>query len=64
MLRGVVRRAGKSSAAVDNEYRIFAEKCQSLHEHVENRYGVSLNPREIDNLLLYVHEHDLNIWPS
>ena len=61
MLSGVLKRAGRSSARVDNEYRKFSEKCLSLHQHVETKYGVSLNPREIDNLLLYVHEKNLTI---
>lgn len=48
----VVRRAGRSSVQADNEYRKFAEKCLSLQRHIEEQYGISLTPRELDNLLL------------
>ena len=61
MLSGVLKRAGNSSGEFDNEYRKFSEKCLSLQEHVESKYDVSLNPREIDNLLLYVYEKNLTI---
>jgi len=61
MLSGAIKRAGRSSGGVDNEYRKFSEKCLSLHQHVKSNYGASLNPREIDNLLLYVHERNLTI---
>lgn len=52
----VVRRAGRSGAKTDtqadNEYRKFAEKCFSLQQHIEQKFGVTLSPRELDNLLL------------
>ena len=40
----------------DSEYRKFAERCLSLQQLVERQYGVSLSPRELDNVLLQVHE--------
>jgi len=60
-LGGILPRAGKSGAPVDNEYRKFAEKCLSLQRHIENKYNILLSPREIDNLLLYVQEQNLTL---
>lgn len=54
-LGSVVGRVGRGVATADNEYRKFAEKCLSLQQHIESELSVSLTPREIDNLLLYVH---------
>jgi hypothetical protein len=36
----------------DNEYRKFAEKCAALQSLVRQNLGVSLTPRQLDNLLL------------
>jgi hypothetical protein len=36
----------------DNEYRKFAEKCAALQSLVRQHLGVSLAPRQLDNLLL------------
>lgn len=36
----------------DNEYRKFAEKCGALRSIVRHEFGVSLQPRQLDNLLL------------
>ena len=36
----------------DNEYRKFAEKCGALRCLVKEQFGVSLRPRQLDNLLL------------
>lgn len=60
LLRGVVCRAGRGVPETDNEYRKFAEKCLSLQQLAEEKYGVSLSPRELDNLLLQVHEQKPN----
>lgn len=54
-LSSVVGRVGRASAPADNEYRKFAEKCLALQQHIESKFGVTLTPREIDNLLLHVH---------
>lgn len=54
-LASVVGRAGRANTPADNEYRRFAEKCLALQEHIESEFGICLTPREIDNLLLYVH---------
>jgi hypothetical protein len=54
---GVVGRAGRADTPTpaDNEDRKFAKKCLALQQYVESELGVQLIPREIDNLLLYVH---------
>jgi len=57
-LGSTVCRAGKSSLKVDNEYRKFSEKCISLQRHIEDKYAINLSPRELDNLLLHVHERE------
>lgn len=36
----------------DNEYRKFAEKCAALRSIARQEFGVSLRPRQLDNLLL------------
>lgn len=54
-LSSVVGRAGKADTPADNEYRKFAVKCLALQQHIESELGVRLTPREIDNLLLYIH---------
>jgi hypothetical protein len=55
ILKSIVGRARRSDTAADGEYRKFAEKCCLLHQHLIERYGTDLTPREIDNLLLYLH---------
>ncbi len=49
-------RASRTGLQADGEYRKFCEKCFALQQHIEDRYRVSLTPRELDNLLLYVQE--------
>ncbi|MFZ1492656.1 MAG: hypothetical protein WAU60_04495 [Candidatus Competibacter denitrificans] len=61
LLGGLVRRASRITIEADKEYRKFAEKCLLLQEHVEEQYGVSLSPRELDNLLLQVQEQKPNL---
>jgi len=61
LLGGLVCRAGKGAAEADNEYRNFAEKCLLRQQYVDEQYGVSLSPRELDNLLLQVHEQKPNL---
>jgi hypothetical protein len=51
----------RSQPNVDNDYRKLAEKCRDLQQHVQDKYGISLNPREIDSLLLYVSEQKFNL---
>jgi hypothetical protein len=59
----ILCRVGKSSAQADNEYRKFAEKCLSLQLRIEEKYGESLSPRELDNLLLQVHDKKPYLTP-
>ena len=51
----IVGRASRTKGAGDNEYRKFVEKCRSLKQFVQREHGISLTPRELDNLLLSVH---------
>jgi hypothetical protein len=44
--------ASRSSGDGDNEYRKFAEKCDSLRKECYKRFSLDLSPRQIDNLLL------------
>ncbi|MDP2432364.1 MAG: hypothetical protein Q8O33_10045 [Pseudomonadota bacterium] len=52
---GRAGRAGRAGLQADNEYRKFAEKCLALQQRIESALGIRLTPREIDNLLLFVH---------
>lgn len=54
-LSGIVGRAASGTGDVDNEYRKFANKCLRLQQHVLEKHGVALTPRQIDNLLLAMH---------
>lgn len=54
-LSSVVGHAWSAGGSADNEYRKFAEKCLALQQYIESEFAVCLTPREIDNLLLYVH---------
>ena len=54
-LSSPVGRATKKSEESDNEYRKLVEKCLRLQSFIQNEFNVSLTPREIDKLLLFVH---------
>lgn len=51
-----VGRSDTCTVETDNEYRKFAKKCLWLQHQAEQQCGVSLSPRELDNLLLQVYE--------
>src|SRR5471032_964744 len=51
----IVPRASHTEGSGDNEYRKFAEKCTYLAQICEQTFGLSLLPRQVDNLLLAVH---------
>jgi hypothetical protein len=60
-LRAVSNVVGRASASEsrkssDATYWTFASKCLCLRRHVETEYGVTLAPRQLDNLLLLLHE--------
>ena len=60
-LRAVAEIVGRATAIrtshmEDDAYRKFASKCLRLRQHVKFECGVSLGPRELDNLLLLLHE--------
>jgi hypothetical protein len=52
----VLPRATKLTGQGDDEYRKFAEKANSLARLCEDKFGLSLSPRQLDNLLLKVNE--------
>lgn len=53
----ITGRASKTTDALaDNEYRKFSEKCLALRSHIKEKFGQSLKPREIDNLLLFAEK--------
>ncbi len=52
----VLPRATRSNGNGDNEYRKFVEKATSLVQLCERDYGLSMLPRQLDNLLLRVNE--------
>lgn len=61
-LREIVGRAsrrssGKADSGGDNEYRKLYVKSLRLRDHIETEYDRRLCPREIDDLLLWVHAH-------
>jgi hypothetical protein len=49
-------KADHTSPRGDDVYRKFASKCLRLRQHVKSEYSVALGPRELDNLLLLLHE--------
>ena len=53
-LATVVGRATQMNTQADREYKKFAAKCLRLQRHISNEFGVSLSPRQIDNLLLEI----------
>lgn len=60
-LRAVSRIVGRGRADTrtsksDDAYYRFASKCLSLRQHVKTEHGASLTPRQLDNLLLLLHE--------
>lgn len=57
----VLPRASRSEGNGDNEYRKFAEKATALVELCYREYGLSMRPRQIDNLLLKVNERRLTL---
>ena len=52
----VLPSASRSKGNGDNEYRKFAEKATALVQLCEREYGLSMLPRQVDNLLLEVNE--------
>lgn len=44
------------NANIDEEYGVFFLKCWHLQKQINEEHGVSLTPREIDNLLISVEE--------
>lgn len=61
LLSPVVGRASNRNVDADNEYRKFAEKCLRLQKYIKDEFKVRLTPRELDNLLLYVHAKNANL---
>ena len=60
-LRAVSNIVGRAKAAAcasrgDGTYQKFANKCLRLRQHVKTECGVTLDPRQLDNLLLLLHE--------
>lgn len=54
----ITGRASRSTGEVeDNEYRKFLEKCLVLRSFINKEHGVTLTPRQIDNLLLYADKN-------
>lgn len=49
-------KAGHRSRTGDDTYWKFASKCLRLRQYVKSEYGVAFGPRELDNLLLLLHE--------
>jgi len=52
LLPGTARTDGRG----DHEYRKFAGKCAALVTFCEKEFGLHLLPRQLDNLLLRVHQ--------
>lgn len=53
-LSHLIPRASRTLGEGDNEYRKFSEKCGHLVQHCQDVFGVTLTPRQLDNLLLRV----------
>lgn len=56
VLSPVVGRASRFTGRGDGAYSKFAEKCSRLTTHCEAEFGIHLTPRQLDNLLLSLHE--------
>lgn len=54
-LSDIVGRAERTNTTFDREYQKFTKKCITLRNHIRRDFKISLNPREIDNLLLEIH---------
>lgn len=52
----VLPRAVRLQAPGDSEYSKFVQKASALVQLCEREYGLSLSPRQVDNLLLKVNE--------
>lgn len=52
LLSPIIPRASRSKGIGDNEYRKFVEKCDFIVRHCADTFGVALQPRQLDNLLL------------
>jgi hypothetical protein len=52
----ILPRAGRTDGTGDNEYRKFAGKCSALVGYCNEKFGLRLLPRRVDNLLLKVNE--------
>lgn len=52
----IIGRSSRNRNVGDNEYRKLFEKCVRLQEHIRGEYGISMNPRQIDNVLLFAFE--------
>lgn len=48
----VVGRPSRTDLHGETDYRRFVEKCHNLQLYCAERFGVSLSPRQLDNLLL------------
>jgi hypothetical protein len=42
----------KKNIEVDNDYKMFYEKCERIVEKINQEYGIKLACRELDNLLI------------
>lgn len=51
----VGRASNKTNNGIDNEYRKFVEKCLRIETCIKTKFGVTLTPRQLDNILLAVH---------
>lgn len=54
LLSPIVGRATRKpdGDSYDNEYRKVFEKCLALREHIQDKHGVTLTPRQLDTLLI------------
>jgi hypothetical protein len=56
-LNKIIGRASRNRGVGDNEYRKLFEKCVILQDHIREEYGILMNPRQIDNVLLFANEN-------
>jgi len=50
---------GKTQLEFDKEYSKFFYKCHFVQEHIKEKYGVILNCRQLDNLLIYIDNENI-----
>jgi len=52
MFSNIISRSGRFDGKCDKDYRKFCENCLQVRDHIKEQCGMTLTPRQLDNLLL------------